>query len=299
MSPRAEKPERLDERVVREGLAESRTAAQALILAGRVLVDDVPSDKPGTRVAPERVVRLKGGARPFVSRGGEKLAAALDDLGLDPRGLVCLDVGASTGGFTDCLLQRGAVRVVAVDVGHSQMHSRLRLDPRVEVREGVNARHLAPADFGDRFDLVVVDVSFISLSLVLPAIDACAPAAAFLLLVKPQFEVGREQVGKGGVVRDDALRTGAADRISRAALALGRHERGRVDSRVPGPKGNREIFLWLSPRTTDGAGIPVGPVGPGVGGAGGGCGGAAANGAGSDGVGGPDGRAGEAAGAEC
>lgn len=244
---------------MREGLAESRTAAQALILSGRVLVDDEPLDKPGMRVAPEKAVRRKGGPRPFVSRGGEKLAAALDDLGIDPTGLHCLDVGASTGGFTDCLLQRGATRVVAVDVGHSQMHSRLLLDPRVEVREGVNARHLTPADFSEVFDLVVADVSFISLELVLPALDACAPAAEFLLLVKPQFEVGRDQVGKGGVVRDDALRTGAADRIARAAQAIGRQERGRVDSQVPGPKGNREIFLWLSRRAVDPSQVGVGP----------------------------------------
>ena len=245
---------------MREGLAESRTAAQALILSGRVLVDDEPCDKPGTRVAPEKSVRRKGGPRPFVSRGGEKLAAALGDLGLDPAGFCCLDVGASTGGFSDCLLQRGATRIVAVDVGHSQMHSRLRLDPRVEVREGVNARYLVPADFGDRFDLVVVDVSFISLELVLPALDACAPAADFLLLVKPQFEVGREQVGKGGVVRDDALRIGAADRIARAATALGREEKGRVDSQVPGPKGNREIFLWISRRDVDESRVGAGPT---------------------------------------
>lgn len=253
MTPRGLQSERLDERVVREGLADSRTAAQALILSGRVLVDDEPVDKPGTRIAPGRSVRLKGGPRPFVSRGGEKLAAALDDLGLDPAGRVCLDVGASTGGFTDCLLQRGALRVVAVDVGHGQIHSRLLLDPRVEVREGVNARHLAPGDFSDAFSLVVADVSFISLELVLPAIDACAAAADCLLLVKPQFEVGREQVGKGGVVRDDGLRAAAADRIERVAARLGRAVRGRVDSRVPGPKGNREIFLWLGPREGEGA----------------------------------------------
>lgn len=245
---------------MREGLADSRSAAQALILSGRVLVDDEPSDKPGTRIAPEKPVRLKGGPRPFVSRGGEKLAAALDDLAVDPTGLCCLDVGASTGGFTDCLLQRGAVRVVAVDVGHSQMHSRLALDPRVEVREGVNARYLTPGDFSDHFALVVVDVSFISLELVLPAIDACAPAAELLLLVKPQFEVGREQVGKGGVVRDDALRKGAADRIARVARDLGREEKGRVDSRVPGPKGNREIFLWISRREVDAVRVAAEPT---------------------------------------
>jgi 23S rRNA (cytidine1920-2'-O)/16S rRNA (cytidine1409-2'-O)-methyltransferase len=245
------KGERLDERVVREGLAESRSAAQALILAGRVLVDDQPIDKSGTRVAPDTTIRLKGGARRFVSRGGEKLEAALEDLGVDPTGMTCLDVGASTGGFTDCLLQRGAVRVVAIDVGHGQIHSSLRLDPRIEIRERVNARHLEPDAFDDRFDLVVVDVSFISLELVLPALDVCAPAADLLLLVKPQFEVGRDQVGKGGVVRDDALREQAADRVAAAACALGRREKGRADSRLPGPKGNREIFVWISGRQVD------------------------------------------------
>jgi 23S rRNA (cytidine1920-2'-O)/16S rRNA (cytidine1409-2'-O)-methyltransferase len=240
------KGERLDERVVREGLASSRSAAQALILSGRVLVDDEPIDKSGTRIAVERSVRLKGGARRFVSRGGEKLAAALTDFELDPFGMVCLDVGASTGGFTDCLLQHGAARVVAIDVGHGQIHSSLRLDPRVEVRERVNARHLSPGDFDETFAFVVADVSFISLELVLPAIQSCAPAAELLLLVKPQFEVGREQVGKGGVVRDDVLREAAADRVAAAACTLGRRELGRADSRVPGPKGNREIFVWIS-----------------------------------------------------
>jgi len=240
------KGERLDERVVREGLAPSRSAAQALILAGRVLVDDEPVDKSGTRIAVGRSIRLKGGTRRFVSRGGEKLAAALGDLGLDPSGMQCLDVGASTGGFTDCLLQHGAEHVVAIDVGHGQIHSSLRLDPRVEVRERVNARHLTPADFDAVFELVVVDVSFISLELILPAIHACAPAAEFLLLVKPQFEVGRDQIGKGGVVRDDALREGAADRVAKAACALGRREMGRAESRLPGPKGNREIFVRIS-----------------------------------------------------
>jgi 23S rRNA (cytidine1920-2'-O)/16S rRNA (cytidine1409-2'-O)-methyltransferase len=240
------KGERLDERVVREGLAPSRSAAQALILAGRVLVDDEPRDKSGTRIAPERIVRVKGGLRRFVSRGGEKLAAALEDLALDPAGRRCLDVGASTGGFTDCLLQAGAESVVAIDVGHGQIHSGLRLDPRVDVRERVNARHLRPTDFDHAFDLVVADVSFISLELILPAMHACGPAAELVLLVKPQFEVGREQVGKGGVVRDDALREGAADGVVQAACALGRQELGRVECRLAGPKGNREIFVWIS-----------------------------------------------------
>lgn len=240
--------ERLDERVIREGFAESRSAAQALILAGRVLVDDERIDKSGMRIAPERAVRLKGGVRAFVSRGGEKLARALDALGIDPAGRRCLDVGASTGGFTDCLLRRHASHVIALDVGHGQMHSTLRNDPRVEVREKVNARHLRPADLAGPIDLFVADVSFISLALVLPAIDAAAPAAEGLLLVKPQFEVGREQVGKGGVVRDDVLRNAAADRIAEVAERLGRRELGRVDSALPGPKGNREIFLWISGR---------------------------------------------------
>ena len=243
--------ERLDERVVREGLAESRSAAQALILSGRVLVDDAPVDKAGTRVRVDATVRLKGGDRAFVSRGGDKLASALDALAIDPSGLDCLDVGASTGGFTDCLLKRGAAHVTCVDVGHSQLHSRLRLDERVDSRERVNARHLDPADFDRDFGLFVVDVSFISLALVLPAIDACAKAADGLLLVKPQFEVGKDRVGKGGVVRDDALRVEAADAVARAAARLGRAERGRVDSAVPGPKGNREIFLWIGPREAD------------------------------------------------
>ncbi len=240
------KGERLDERVVREGLAESRSAAQALILSGRVLVDDEPVDKSGTRIARDKSVRLKGGARSFVSRGGEKLAAALDELEIDPAGLRCLDVGASTGGFTDCLLQRGASFVVAMDVGHSQLHSRLRLDPRVDVRERVNARRMDPVDYVGPFGLVVVDVSFISLALILPAVDACTLEADWLLLVKPQFEVGRDHVGKGGVVREDHLRESAADSVSAVAHELGRVERGRVESRLPGPKGNREIFLWIS-----------------------------------------------------
>jgi 23S rRNA (cytidine1920-2'-O)/16S rRNA (cytidine1409-2'-O)-methyltransferase len=246
------KGERLDERVMREGLAVSRTAAQALIIAGRVLVDDERVDKSGIRIAAECSVRLKGGPRRFVSRGGEKMSTALEDLELDPQGLVCLDVGASTGGFTDCLLQRGASRVVAIDVGHSQMHSSLRLDARVEVRERINARNLRPADFEDVFSLVVVDVSFISLKLILPAIHACTPSAEWLLLVKPQFEVGREQVGKGGVVRDDALREAAAEGIAEAARALGRTEIGRAESQVHGPKGNREIFVRFSAPEVEG-----------------------------------------------
>lgn len=214
-------------------------------MAGQVLVDGVVVDKPGTRIRPDAEVRLREAAR-FVSRGGEKLAGALDDLGIDPAGRSCLDVGASTGGFTDCLLQHGARRVVAVDVGHGQLHEKLRADPRVVVLERANARHLeASALRGELVELVVVDVSFISVRLLLPKLAELAPAADWLLLVKPQFEVGREQVGKGGVVRDDALRQEAADAVRAAAEALGWRCAGRAESRVAGPKGNREIFLWM------------------------------------------------------
>lgn len=237
---------RLDERLVLDGLAESRAKAQALVMAGGVLVDGAVVDKPGTRVKPDAVVSLRGPASRFVSRGGDKLAGALDDLAIDPSGRSCLDVGASTGGFTDCLLQRGARRVVAVDVGHGQLHEKLRADPRVVVVERANARHLeASALAGERPELLVVDVSFISLRLVLPRLAELAPGADWLLLVKPQFEVGREQVGAGGVVRDEGLRRGAADAVRAAAEALGWRFRGQVESQIAGPKGNREIFLWM------------------------------------------------------
>jgi 23S rRNA (cytidine1920-2'-O)/16S rRNA (cytidine1409-2'-O)-methyltransferase len=236
--------ERLDERLVREGLAPTRSRAAALIRTGEVLVDDAPVDKPGTGVAPDASIRVRAGRR-YVSRGGEKLAGALDDLGIDPAGLACLDVGASTGGFTDCLLARGAERVTAVDVGYGQLDLRLREDPRVEVRERTNARHLTRDDVPAGIGLVTVDVSFISSRLILPVLARVAPGADWLVMVKPQFEVGRERVGKGGVVRDDALRREAADGVQEVARELGWEERGRADSRVPGPKGNREIFVWL------------------------------------------------------
>jgi 23S rRNA (cytidine1920-2'-O)/16S rRNA (cytidine1409-2'-O)-methyltransferase len=214
-------------------------------MAGQVLVDDVPIDKSGTRVRDDAVLRLRGVARRFVSRGGDKLDGALDDLGIDPAGKLCLDVGASTGGFTDCLLQRGALRVVAVDVGYGLLDAKLRDDPRVVVRERINARNLEAAQVPELVDLVVADVAFISLRLVVPALAKVAPHAAWLLLVKPQFEVGREQVGKGGVVRDDALRAWAVESVRGAAEGLGWQEIARADSQVAGPKGNREIFLHL------------------------------------------------------
>ena len=246
---RSERP-RLDERVVAEGLADSRTLARSLVLAGRVLVDDVPVDKPGTRVADGARIRLKGRPRRFVSRGGEKLEGALDDLGIDPAGLACLDVGASTGGFTDCLLQRGARHVVAVDVGRAQLHEKLRIDARVSSFESTDARDLPSLELAPGIEpigLVVVDVSFISIRKLLAAIAETAPGAELLLMVKPQFEVGREKVGKGGVVRDDALREASADEVVAAAERFGYRQAARSDAKLAGPKGNVEIFVHLRP----------------------------------------------------
>ncbi len=240
--------ERLDERLVREGLARTRSQAQGLILAGRVLVDGAPASKSGQAVAAEAQARLRGGERRYVSRGGEKLAGALADLGLDPAGKVCLDLGASTGGFTDCLLQHGARQVIAVDVGYGQFDLRLREDPRVRLLERTNARFLTRADVPETVDLVTVDVSFISATLLLPSVREIAPQADLLVMVKPQFEVGRARVGKGGVVRDDADRAAAVAQVRAAAEALGWAAHGEAESRLPGPKGNREVFLWLSPR---------------------------------------------------
>jgi 23S rRNA (cytidine1920-2'-O)/16S rRNA (cytidine1409-2'-O)-methyltransferase len=240
---------RLDELVVARGLAETRTKAQALILAGRVLVDDRPADKPGTRFPEDAALRVRGEQRRYVSRGGEKLAGALEDLGILVTSKRCLDVGASTGGFTDCLLQRGAAHVIALDVGYGQLDARLRADPRVTVIERLNARELSAQHVPPEppIELAVVDVSFISATLILPRIAALAPRADVLVLVKPQFEVGRERVGKGGVVRDEADRASAAGRVREAAVALGYAACGEADSRLPGPAGNREIFLWLAP----------------------------------------------------
>jgi 23S rRNA (cytidine1920-2'-O)/16S rRNA (cytidine1409-2'-O)-methyltransferase len=231
--------------VLAEGLAESRTRAQALITAGRVLVNDAVVDKVGTRIADEASLRVRGGGSSYVSRGGEKLAGALADLGLDPTGMFCLDIGASTGGFTDCLLQHGARGVLAVDVGYGQLHERMRQDPRVVSLERTNARELPAEAIAEPPDLVVIDVSFISVRLVLPRIAELAGDAQVLAMVKPQFEVGRNQVGRGGVVRDDGLRAEAAMAVAECGRELGYRAVGQVDSRVAGPKGNREIFLLM------------------------------------------------------
>jgi len=213
-----------------------------------VLVDDTPVDKPGTQVKAASRVRLRGEPRRFVSRGGDKLAGALTDLAVDPAGRSCLDVGASTGGFTDCLLVAGARRVVAVDVGYGQLAPRLRDDPRVSVLERRNARELEPADLPEPVELVTIDVSFISVRLLLPVLVRLAPEADWLVLVKPQFEVGKGRVGKGGVVRDEALRAQAVAEVREAAEALGLAVLGQAESRLAGPKGNREVFLHLRRR---------------------------------------------------
>ncbi|RLB58071.1 MAG: TlyA family rRNA (cytidine-2'-O)-methyltransferase [Deltaproteobacteria bacterium] len=237
---------RIDVLLVERGLCPSRQRAQALIMAGRVLVDDRPVDKPGTRVAAGARLRLRGVDHPYVSRGGVKLAGALDDLDVAVAGLVALDAGASTGGFTDCLLQRGAARVHAVDVGRGQLHEKLRRDGRVIVHDRTNLRHLEPAALGEAVDLATLDLSFISLRLVLgPVAALLRPGGRILALVKPQFELEREKVGKGGIVRDDGLRRQALERVAGHARGLGLRELGRADSRLSGADGNREMFLLL------------------------------------------------------
>ncbi len=238
------KKERLDLLVVERGLAESRTRAQALILAGQVVVDDQRVDKPGTRISVDAELRLKGEVLPYVSRGGLKLKAALDVFKLDVTGATCADIGASTGGFTDCLLQSGAVKVHAIDVGYGQLHEKLRQDGRVISRERVNARHLTDADLPEDVAVVVIDVSFISLTLVLPAVlPKLEPGGTLIALVKPQFEVGPDRIEKGGVVRDPAARQWAIDLITRFVGEHGLEFRGVIDCPVPGPAGNVEALL--------------------------------------------------------
>ena len=239
---------RLDQLLVERGLAESREKARALILAGQVLVGGQKSDKPGHSVAADSRVELLE-RMPYVSRGGFKLAAALDHFGINVAGKFCLDVGASTGGFTDVLLQRGAKLVYALDVGHAQLDWKIRNDPRVFVREGVNARHLDPADFPQRFDLAVCDVSFISATLIVPAMaPLLAPEGAMIVLVKPQFEVGREDVGKGGIVRDPQSHQKAIERVTAAAIELSLEVLGVRPSHLTGAEGNQEFFLHARAR---------------------------------------------------
>jgi 23S rRNA (cytidine1920-2'-O)/16S rRNA (cytidine1409-2'-O)-methyltransferase len=231
---------RLDVVLVERGLADSRTQAQALVMAGQV-----PGyDKPGQQVDENAELTVARGPA-YVSRGGDKLAHGLDALGVDPRGLDAIDIGASTGGFTDVLLQRGAARVIGVEVGYGQLHPRLRDDPRVVVLERTNARTLAELPFAPQ--LVVCDVSFISVRIALPPVlRLAAPGWQAVVLVKPQFEAGREDVGKGGVVRDPAVRARVLREIAAAATTWGASVVNVVDSGLPGPKGNREFLLQLA-----------------------------------------------------
>lgn len=244
---------RLDQLLVERGLVDSREKGQRLIMAGEVLIADRVADKPGMQVASDAVIRIRQ-PLPYVSRGGLKLAAALDQFDVPVAGAICADVGASTGGFTDCLLQRGAAHVVAVDVAYGELAWSLRTDDRVTVLERLNARALERDQLPWAPDLVVADLSFISLTKVLPAVLAvAAPCFDALVMVKPQFEVGRERVGKGGVVRDVAVRREALVTVARAAQALGAAVLGFTPSGLPGPKGNRETFAWLAEGGRDGA----------------------------------------------
>ncbi len=233
---------RLDQLLVERGLADSRAKAQALVLAGQVRLDGNRAEKSGHAVPVDARVEVLAPPR-FVGRGGLKLDAALDRFAIDVRGRLCLDVGSSTGGFTDCLLQRGARHVYAVDVGAGQLDWKLRGDPRVTVREGINARYLRFEDIGEAVDLAVCDVSFISVTLVVPAVvPLLKETGQMVILVKPQFEVGRGEVGKGGIVRDAGLQAGACERVRSAVQALG-FETGLTESPILGAEGNREFLL--------------------------------------------------------
>lgn len=240
------KKERLDKLLVERGLVQSRERASALILAGKVVVEDHAVDKVGTRIPIDADIRLKGGDIPYVSRGGLKLEKGLESFDISVAGRVAIDVGASTGGFTDCLLQRGAVQVYAVDVGYGQLAWRLREDPRVVNLERTNIRDLTADTLGAAPSLAVIDASFISLDKVLPAtLPLLAPGGEILALIKPQFEVGRGQVGKGGVVRDPVQHAEVVEKVRESAASLGCRVLGVVESPLLGPKGNREFLIHL------------------------------------------------------
>ena len=248
-SPRVHK-ERLDRVLVAQGLVPSREAAARTVLAGGVWVDGIMVDKPAKLVPPDARVEIVRPAS-FVSRSGDKLAAALDVFHIDPRGAIGLDVGCSTGGFTDCLLQRGATRVYAIDVGYGQFEWRLRQDSRVVLLERTNIRYVDRAVVLETIDLAVIDVSFISLTLVLPAVVPLLNRSAMIVaLVKPQFEVGKGQVGRGGVVRDDAQREAVTEKVIACAAHLGLQLKGVLDSPVVGRKGNREILVGFARELT-------------------------------------------------
>ncbi|RLB55580.1 MAG: TlyA family rRNA (cytidine-2'-O)-methyltransferase [Deltaproteobacteria bacterium] len=238
---------RADLLVVARGLAPSPERARALILAGRVFSGEARVDKAGSQLPDDAPLEVRGNDLPYVSRGGLKLEAALDAFSVDPAGLTVADFGASTGGFTDCVLQRGAVRVYAIDVGYGQLHNKLRQDDRVVVMERTNARHLTPDDLPDVVDLLVIDASFIGLDKLLPAAKGLLqPHGEIVALIKPQFEVGKGDVGEGGVVRDLEVRESAIVRVEDYARSLGFAVEGRIDCPVHGPKGNVEALVHLT-----------------------------------------------------
>ncbi len=243
------KKTRVDLLLVERSLAPSRERARALVLAGKVFSGDRRIEKAGDTVANEAALEVRGGDQPFVSRGGTKLSGALDAFGLDPTGIVAADFGASTGGFTDCLLTRGALRVYAIDVGYGQLHDKLRRDSRVVVMERTNARELGAAALPEPVDWIVIDASFIGLGKLLPAAHALMRSGGELVaLIKPQFEVGRAAVGKGGVVRDETARAQAIARVIVEAEALGFSRQAQADAVIKGPQGNQEHFVWLRKR---------------------------------------------------
>lgn len=245
--------ERLDVLLVERGLAETRTKAQAIIMSGEVYVEGQRADKPGTAFETEVQIEVRGSTCPYVSRGGLKLEKALRDFGVDPTGYVCSDSGASTGGFTDCLLQKGAAKVFAIDVGYGQLAWQIRTDPRVVCMERTNIRYVTPADLGEPLDLSVVDVSFISLKIVLPAVQKLLkPTGQALCLIKPQFEAGKEKVGKKGVVRDPAVHQEVLESFLALARELGFGVRSLTFSPVKGPEGNIEFLGHLSMDLPDG-----------------------------------------------
>jgi 23S rRNA (cytidine1920-2'-O)/16S rRNA (cytidine1409-2'-O)-methyltransferase len=248
------KKQRLDRLLVEKGIAPSRQRAQAMIMSGKVLVNNRPVDKAGFLVGQNDGIELKGKDIPYVSRGGLKLEGALQSFELSPAGFVCLDVGASTGGFTDCLLQNGAARVYAVDVGYGQLAWKLRQDPRVAVIERTNIRHMQTDAIPESVDLATIDVSFISLKIVVPAVAGFLKnGARILALIKPQFEVGKDQVGKGGVVRDANLHTRVIQSLTAFFVELGFLSQPVIPSPILGPKGNREFFILLQHQP---AGLP-------------------------------------------
>jgi 23S rRNA (cytidine1920-2'-O)/16S rRNA (cytidine1409-2'-O)-methyltransferase len=237
---------RLDAELVRRGLAESRGRAVEVIVAGRVLVSGGPTASPARRVAPDEAIAVRGESRRYVSRGGEKLEAALAAFGVEPRGLRVLDAGASTGGFTDCLLRRGAAHVVAVDVGRGQLAWSLRTDARVTALERTNVRHLHPGVIGGAVPLAVADLSFISLLTVAPALERCTlPDARLVVLVKPQFEAGRDAVGKGGIVRDPRVHRAVLERVTSGLAAAGLPVVGVIAAPITGADGNREFLAYV------------------------------------------------------